>query len=163
MSVTLLKHLSVGDRFSLGFQSKDGVQLPARWRLNKGIPIAHSLTPQVDQLSSDLLDMLGQDPPQITVVEAKEEVALTTDHSRGKTALPTPQTPAPSSPAHASWSQANLQAPHPGHQETSRLRTAGHGFLLTSGVTKPKEPSFQIVTAAPQQPPATVRSVLLLV
>lgn len=71
MSVTLLKHLSVGDKFSLGFQSKDGVQLPVRWRLNQGISIAHSLIPQVDQLSSVLLYTLGQEPPHIIVVEAQ--------------------------------------------------------------------------------------------
>lgn len=67
------------------------------------------------------------------------------------------------SPARMSWSQANLQVPHMGHQETSRLRTAGLGIVLTSGVTQPKVLPFQILTATPQQPPVYVRSILLLV
>lgn len=103
MSVTPLKHLSVGDRFSLGFQSKDRVQFPVSWRLSEGISIANSSLPPVGSSLAQGLCTFWDRRRSHTWGDkgrvCEQGLAPTTDHSREKTALPTPQTPSPSFPS----------------------------------------------------------------
>lgn len=78
MSVTLLKHPSVGDRFNLGFRSKDGIQCPVSWMLSKGIPIVHSPLPPVDPTELRSSTHAGTGSPTnsggtVIVGEIKEE------------------------------------------------------------------------------------------